>query len=132
MKKHDGNGFVSYEENIRGLGLFEQLTTRPKPALPEVPARARREAREHADSAERERAVLEAFTQWGPMTPDKCAERMGLDKTQVRPRCTQLADPERYAGVGQRPPLTVVGDGVSAMGNKQSIYDLTVRAEAAA
>jgi hypothetical protein len=97
-----------------------------------VPAESRREARERAETAARELAVLEAYRKWGAMTPDACAGRMGLDKTQVRPRCTNLSNPERYAGIGQRPPLKIVGEGVSAMGNKQSIYDLSERGEAAA
>jgi hypothetical protein len=97
-----------------------------------VPAESRREARERAETAARELAVLEAYQKWGPMTPDSCAQRMGLDKTQVRPRCTNLSNPERYAGVGQRPPLKVVGEGVSAMGNKQSIYGLNEGNEVAA
>ncbi len=127
-KRCDGNGFRSLEQQLAGAGFLDQLTRKPEAEA--IPSEARREARERADTAERERAVLAAFQQWGPMTPDQCALRMGLDKTQVRPRCTQLSDPERYPG--KRPPLRVVGEGVSAMGNKQSIYDLTARAHAAA
>jgi predicted ArsR family transcriptional regulator len=118
--------FRPLHQQLAGLGMFEPLTR------PSIPAESRRAAREQAETAERERAVLAAFKQFGKMTPDECARRMGLDKTQVRPRCTNLSNPERYAGIGQRPPLKVVGEGVSAMGNKQSIYDLTERAEAAA
>jgi hypothetical protein len=118
--------FRSLDQQLAGLGMFEPLTRSS------VPAESRRAAREQAETAARELAVLEAYQKWGPMTPDRCAELMQLDKTQVRPRCTNLSNPERYAGIGQRPPLKVVGEGVSAMGNRQSIYGLNEADEAAA
>jgi hypothetical protein len=35
--------------------------------------------------------VLSAFLEFGPATPDQIAERLRVDRTVTRPRCTMMA-----------------------------------------
>lgn len=46
--------------------------------------------------------VLRHFEDYGPMTADECASRMGLSILTVRPRCTELKLTQRLADTGAR------------------------------
>lgn len=70
------------------------------------------------------RRVLLAFGRHGAMTPDACASAIELHWIKIRPRCSQLTQPE-WGCV-----LEDAGEvGLSALGNPMAVLRLTERGQ---